>query len=297
MSRRDRWALLGGQPVVHADRRRPPFWVWNGGLRQLYLSAYHVSPANAASMLDAMRRHRVRFLLGYPSGMHALAQAALELGLEGPRLDVVLSNAEPLYDHQRESLGRVFGCPVRDSYGMTEIVAAGSECEHGTHHRWPEVGHIEYESGRLVCTGLFHSDMPLVRYEVGDRGRPAEQDAPCPCGRALPRLGPVEGRLDDVVVTPDGRRVGRLHPIFKADLPIREAQVVQDRIDRIRVRIVPAGSFSERNARVLERRFRERLGEMDYRFELVDSIPRGPNGKFRAVVSRIEEPQGAHPPA
>ncbi len=47
-----------------------------------------------------------------------------------------------------------------------------------------------------------------------------------PPSRRLPVLEALD-RLDDVVVTPDGRRVGRLDAVFKADLPIREAQILQ----------------------------------------------------------------------
>src|SRR3989441_11197026 len=44
VSRRDRWAMLGGQLVVPTASRRPPFWVWNAALRQLYMSTYPLAP-------------------------------------------------------------------------------------------------------------------------------------------------------------------------------------------------------------------------------------------------------------
>src|SRR5215813_13984702 len=33
VSKDDRWAMLGGQLVVPVSRRKPPFWVWNSGLK------------------------------------------------------------------------------------------------------------------------------------------------------------------------------------------------------------------------------------------------------------------------
>jgi phenylacetate-CoA ligase len=33
-----RWARLGGQIVVSVQQRKPPFWVWNAAMNQLYLS-------------------------------------------------------------------------------------------------------------------------------------------------------------------------------------------------------------------------------------------------------------------
>ncbi|HEX9639348.1 MAG TPA: AMP-binding protein [Acidobacteriota bacterium] len=300
VSRHDRYAHLGGQLVAAADRRAPPFWVWNSSLRQLYLSAYHLRPENVPAYLEAIRRHRVTYLLGYPSGLHALAQMALAQRLAAPRLRVAVGNAEPLFDHQRAAIEELFGCPVRETYGMAEIVCDASECAAGRLHVWPEVGWIEVledetdhplESGRvgrLVCTGLLNADMPLIRYAVGDRGALDCSDAACACGRALPRLLRVEGRQDDVVVTPDGRRIGRLDPVFKADLPIREAQIVQESLDKIRVLVVPSDRFGAADQRDLIARLRDRLGsEMAIELETVPEIPRTQAGKFRAVVSRL----------
>ncbi len=299
VSYRDRWAILGGQLVTPVAQKQPPFWVWNRGMNQLYLSSYHLAPQNAAAYLEALRRHRVTYLLGYASSLESLALFALEQGLEAAPLKVVFSNAEPLYAHQRSVVSQVFGCPVRDTYGMSEVVSAGSECEAGVMHAWPEAGLVEIldsqadqpagpgQSGRLVCTGLLNRDMPLVRYEVGDRGRRNLEAISCTCGRRLPVLDEIEGRLDDVVITADGRRVGRLDPVFKVDLPILEAQIIQERLDLIRVRFVPAAGFNAGHEQAVIRRLQDRLGEVQVVMEAVDEIPRAANGKFKGVVSLV----------
>jgi phenylacetate-CoA ligase len=210
-----------------------------------------------------------------------------------------ISNAEPLLDHQREAIQTAFRCPVRNTYGVTELVIGSSECAHGTMHLWPEVGMVEVleaeedgpvhdaNIGRLVCTSLINEDMPLVRYEVGDRGRLAVTSDCSGCDRRMPILADVEGRLDDVIVTPDGRRIGRLDPVFKGDFRIREAQIVQETLNRLRVRFVPASGFDEREGAVLIARMRERVGAMEVVLESVDSIPRSAGGKFRAVLSQL----------
>src|SRR5215475_5358468 len=46
VSRHEPWAILGGQAVVPARANRPPFWVWNAPMNQLYLSANHISDSN-----------------------------------------------------------------------------------------------------------------------------------------------------------------------------------------------------------------------------------------------------------
>ena len=122
----------------------------------------------------------LRLTMGYPSSLATLAQAVLESGQEDLNMTVVITTAEPLYDFQRTVIARAFGCPVRETYGMTEIVVAASECAASRLHLWPEVGWVEVmecneslprdATGDLVCTGLLNTDMPLIRYKVGDRG-------------------------------------------------------------------------------------------------------------------------------
>ena len=297
VARGDRWAILGGQLVVPVAQTSPPYWVWNGALRQLYMSAYHIAPATVASYVAALRDHRVAYVLGYPSALFALAREVLARGVDAPRLRVALLNAEPLLDHQRECIAEAFGCAVRETYGMSEIVAAASECDHGTMHLWPEAGVLEVldangpvpdgVAGDLVSTGLLNADMPLVRYRVGDRGARAPSHVTCTCGRTLPILAHVEGRSDDVLYTRDGRAVGRLDPVFKSRVPIREAQIVQETLDRVRVRYVPDAGFTPADGDSVAARIRERMGAIAVVLERVDAIPRTANGKFRAVVCNL----------
>jgi phenylacetate-CoA ligase len=201
VSRQDCWAMLGGQLVVPVARRKPPFGVWNAALRQLYLSSYHLSPAAAPAYLESMRERAVSYLWGYASSMSELARLTWEAGLPAPTLRVAISNAEPLDAWQRGEITRAFGCPVRDTYGMAEIVCGASECDAGTLHLWPEVGVVEVldddaeahvpsgRPGRLVATGLLNDAMPLIRYELGDRVALGTGADPCACHRLPASMG------------------------------------------------------------------------------------------------------------
>jgi phenylacetate-coenzyme A ligase PaaK-like adenylate-forming protein len=298
ITRRDRWAILGGQLVVPVATRRPPFWVWNAALSQLYMSSYHLAPDLITHYIDALRRYRVRYLLGYTSSLYALAQGVLRAGRTDLKMAVVVTNAEPVHEHQRRAIVAAFQCPVRETYGMAEIVAAASECAAGRLHLWPEAGIVEVMAdgqpvedgapGELVCTGLLNEEMPLIRYRVGDRGaRSVVGDEPCACGRTLPVLAAVEGRIDDLVYTADGRRVGCIDTIYDARLPVREAQIIQETLERVRVRYVPAPEFTAAAGGAIIRGLRERMGMVEVVLEQVAEIPRGANGKYRAVVCNL----------
>jgi len=302
LSRKDRWAILGGQLIAPVDQSKPPYWVWNAGLNQLYLSSYHLSGRTVKDYVSALGNYGPAYIWGYASALSTLARFVLDQDLGFPGLKAAISNAEPLYTHQRELIHRAFGCRVYDTYGSSEMVCAASECEHGRMHLWPETGHWEVlsdcdgehvragETGRVVCTGFINSDMPMIRYELGDRVALAGEQVSCPCGRTLPILKSVEGRTDDVVVTPDGRRIGRLDPVFKADFPIHEAQIVQETLQSIRVLVVPAPGFSARHEQLLISAIRDRVGEASVQVETVQSIPKSANGKFRAVISKVKAP-------
>jgi phenylacetate-CoA ligase len=297
----DRWGMLGGRLVTPVEQKRPPFWVWNVAFKQLYLSSYHLSPSFMPSYLDAISRYELTYLLGYPSSLYALATMALRLKRRDLRLKVVITNAEPVFDYQREAISEAFQCPVRETYGMAETVAAASECEAGRLHLWPEAGWIEVVSnnvpekygavGDLICTGLLNVDMPLIRYRVGDRAAISDPALVCSCGRKLPQLSSLEGRIDEVVYTSDGRRIGRLDPVFKAQLPVREAQIIQERLDLVRVRYTPDPEFNDDAARSIIERLRARMGNVEVILEPVSEIPRGASGKFRAVICNLPPEQ------
>jgi phenylacetate-coenzyme A ligase PaaK-like adenylate-forming protein len=302
VSRFDRWAIIGGQLVTPASQLNPPFWVWNAGLRQLYMSAYHLSPGLIGHYLQALGRYRITYLWGYTSALYELAKEVLRLEKRDLDIKVVIANAEPVSPHQRQVVEEAFQSPLRETYGMAEMVAAAGECQAREMHLWPEAGYCETFNGDeptatgafgdLIATGLVNSEMPLIRYRVGDRVALGSADGrTCECGRSLPLLAAVEGRNDDVLYTRDGRRIGRLDPVFKTHLPLREAQIIQQTLDQITVRYVPTAGFDTSACRSISEQLRARMGDIKVVLEAVDRVPRGANGKFRAVVCELPREQ------
>lgn len=296
----DRWAMLGGQLVVPQQRRRPPFWVWNAPGAQLYMSSYHLSPEFIPYYLDEIKRRKIDYLYGYASSLDALATFALQAGRDDVRVKVAFSNAEPFYRYQRERIEQAFGCITRDTYAPAELCIAAFEDDRGQLRLSPDVGITEVlradgtpadfeEPGELVVTGLLNTDHILIRYEQGDRGTVASPAAIVGDPLQMPILRSIEGRMDDVLVTPDGRKIGRLDPVFKATLRIREAQIIQHTIDQLTVRVVPVTGYDETDAETIRNGLRQRMGEVQVQIQLVDEIPRTKAGKFRAVVNAMNE--------
>ena len=134
--------------------------------------------------------------------------------------------------------------------------------------------------------------MVLMRYDTGDRM--TVDGRSCACGRAFPALASLEGRVDDVVVTPDGRSIARLDGIFKGLRGIVECQVVQTLETKVEARLVADVEWNDATREVILAGFRERLGTgMTCEIVLVPSIPRTSSGKFRAVVGLSRGPAAA----
>jgi len=292
VTRHDRWAMFGGQLVTPIHQNRPPFWVWNSGLHQLYMSSYHLNTESIPAYIDAIEKFSIRYILGYPSAIYTAAAEVLRLGRKVTGIEVVILNAEPVYEYQREAIAAAFDCPVRATYGMAEIVAAAGECEYGRLHQWPEAGIIEAGAdvgeglSDFVCTGLMNADMPLIRYRVGDSGKITSLK--CECGKTLPVIEKIAGRTDDILFGEDGRQVGRMDPVFKGGLPIKEAQIVQNSISCITVNYVPAEDFRNAALDELAIRIRDRLGHVEVDFKQMTSIPRTSRGKFRSVICNVD---------
>lgn len=297
VSHKDAYALIGGRMVVPFDVSSPPFWVWNAISRQLYMSSYHLSKENIFSYLSEIKRRNIRYIYAYTSSVYEIALFVLaspEIRVTGVK--VIVTQAEPLYDYQRQAIERAFDCPVRESYGMAEMLVQAGECEHRRMHLWPEYGVVEvdvgngkpqsYGTGDLIATGLLNWDMPLIRYRVGDIVKYEKDIGLCECGRTLPVLGGVEGRIDDVLVGSNGARIGRLSTVFK-NLPLVEVQTIQVSLEKVLLKVVPAEDFTEKSKLNLIKALRERMGEIQVDVELVDAIPRGNNGKFKAVISML----------
>lgn len=293
----DQVVTFAGHPVVPSEFLRPPYWRYNAAERQLIFSSQHLGPATAPDYAREIRRFRPRLIDGYPSAIYVFAVYLLDAGIRDIRPRAVYTHSETLLDHQRAVIENAMGCKVYNWYGNTEMVGNIVECERGSLHVRQEHSVLEIltlegkparpgDVAELVGTGFGNYATPLIRYRLGDTVLMG--DAECTCGRAGPFVQSVMGRVDDVVVTPDGRYVGRLDHVFKDALNVSEAQLRQDEVGSLTVRLVTRPQFGDRDRDMLDREFRTRLGpaiRLDY--EMVPEIPREANGKFRFVVSSV----------
>ena len=291
-------SMIGGRLVVPKGVSGPPFHRYNWAEKQVYFSAFHISPANAPHYVAALNHYQPKVFTGYAYSHYLLARMMLRNGLAlNYQPEALVLGSEKLTSEMKARIRQAFGARAYEEYGSLENCVLATECEHGRLHVSPDFGLVEIVDdqgravppgveGRILCTSLLNETQPLVRYEIGDLGTWSTDR--CPCGRNhLPVLQEVVGRVEDVVTGPDGRQMVRFHGIF-IDLPgVLEGQVIQEAVDQFTVRIVALEGFGERERQSIRDRFEQRLGRVGVRIEQVSEIPRTERGKFRAVLSRI----------
>jgi phenylacetate-CoA ligase len=294
----DRFAAFGGQTVVPFHQSTPPFWRYDRARVRMLFSIYHMTPDNLEHYANELRRPGYAFWQGYPSAIALVSEfindRGIELGDAAPR--AVFTSSESLLDFHRSQIARAADAPIADRYGQSEFSVSAVQCPQGTYHVDSEFCVIEIDPheetedwvrGEVISTGFANRAMPFLRYRTGDVATLRKRGA-CPCGRARPILELIDGRIEDYVVTPDGRRIGRMDHIFKDALEVKEAQIYQPSLRRLVVRLVPRPAFDPAVRKAIEENLRRRIGdELQIEFELTDQIPRLPSGKFRAVVSEI----------
>ena len=291
-------ATFSGRMVEPDPESKGPFYRFNQVEKQVYFSAFHLRPDTAHFYVAALRKHNIQWMTGYAVSFYLLAKFILEKGLDVPPLKAIITTSEKLTTEMRQVMEKAYGCRIYEEYSTVENSLFASECEHGRLHVSPDVGIVEIlrsdgspcepgEVGEVVTTCLMRSYQIFIRYRLGDLA--AWDPEPCPCGREMPVIKEVVGRLEDVVVGPDGRQMVRFHGIFVNQPHVIEGQIIQEALDQIRVKVVPTVGFNQSDIVDIQHRIQQRLGtSINVLVETVTEIPRTKAGKFKAVISNIK---------
>lgn len=288
------WGRTPGEPRLFMGKRA----MYDALLRRRFVSSFHLDEGRLDATLHGIAAYGPRAIIGYTTPLFWLARAALERGIAIPPPRGIITSAERLFDHQRDAIERAFGAPVHDRYGCREMMLIGAECAaHEGLHLNVEGVFVELyaggrpalpgEAGEVLLSDLENRAMPLLRYRNGDVAIGKTEG--CSCGRGLPLLASVEGRVLDMIVVEGGRVVaGEVFPHLLKDFPVDRFQVHQRKDYAIVLRIVPGRGFENDTAAKIEALFRQTLGKgVDLRLELVRDIPLTPAGKHRIAISDV----------
>ena len=239
------------------------------------------------------------YLISVASNVQELARHCGRLGLRPPRLREVRTYGEALHPDARAEIRAAWGVPVTDMYTCREIGYMALQCpRHEHYHVMAEGVYLEIldaagnpcvpgQPGRVVLTPLHHFAMPLIRYDIGDY---AEAGEPCDCGRGLPVIRRIVGRVRNMLRLPGG---GLRHPRFGETqfggvAPVRQFQVVQKTLREIEVALVVARPLTTDEQAKLHALILKNLdGDFELSFVYRDSIPRSAEGKYEDFRSEV----------
>lgn len=270
-------------------------------INQLVLNAFAMSPQRMDGYLDAMEAFAPRCVYGYASSLALLAAHARARGRRPrlPRLKVVCTTGEPLYEHQRTLLSEVFGAPVANEFGSRDIGF--------TAHEAPEAGLLlmsesillevldetgqpvaDGQLGEAVITGLCSHAQPFIRYRTGDMVR---LGVACdPGGRGLHVIDEVVGRRTDFLVRSDGTIMHALAGIYvlRATAGVAEFKLVQHTLNDLEVLVVTDARWQPQHALRISEGLKQRFGHgVRVTVRVVEQIEAEASGKHRYVVSHV----------
>lgn len=286
-----------------------PLWKYNRWQNTLYLSAYHLKPANADQYLDALVRFRPAFIRGYVSSVNVLAEFAFPRREEFGFVRGVFTASETLSEFERAHIERTFGRKLYDWYGMTEpAVVITERADHeGMEVNWEygfpefaEADDLEGPERRLLATSLHNPVMPFIRYDTGDIACLA--DRPDSAG-LYPKIRSMLGRKDDCLLTPEGGRLPSLnfYSLLQTYTDILRFQFLQPELHRVvlKISVRPGLRDSEKLVYAVRGEVAKRLGpSLALEVEVTDQFLTSPDGKsptFKRLFGRGE--RDPHPRA
>jgi phenylacetate-CoA ligase len=291
--------VLAGYKVVPVSRKTPPFWIINYYGKQIHFSSYHLNYDFLSFYVKKIKEMKIKYLMGYASAIGFLANYVNSIGEYIP-LEAVFLSSEPLLDWQKNAIKKAFNCKIFDYYGQAECVISAINCDKSDSlHQNMEVGLLELgniNSGnskhRIIGTSLVNFSFPIIRYDLGDVTSSIIYQ--CECGREHIKIQPIETRVEDFIITPNGSTI----PAPALTLPYHNingiilSQIIQRKVDTILVKVVKDNRFNNREKEKFISKFKECVGEnMKINIEEVGEIPRTKNGKFRFVISEIKYPE------
>jgi len=263
------------------------------------ISAYEMSQDKMDQYIRMLQSFKPRIIVSYPSILEVFAEHCQKTKNMFPSLTGIITSAEILFPHQRGLFESVFGVKVFNRYGCREFGDIAQECEyHSGMHMNTDRFYLEIideqghpcppgKQGELYITDLDNYGMPFIRYQIGDSAVWSSDE--CLCKRGLHLLSHVEGRSLDVVKAPNGNRIGGTFwtILFKKRPGIKQFQLIQERINYIRVLYIPDGKLEIESINYFNKKIMEKCGQgMLIEYEQVDAVSKTISGKIRIIISK-----------
>ncbi len=267
------------------------------------LSSFDMEKKEILNYIKIINSFRPKFIRGYASSIYFISKWIEENKLEN-RLEIhrplaIFTTSEKLYPNMKEKIKTVFNSDVFDTYGLNDGGVGCYECqEHNGFHIDTERSILEivnnegneldYGEGKIISTSLYNYSMPLIRYDTGDLGIISNDI--CGCGRGYKLLKEIIGRSVEILFTPEGKNIHGMFLVYilKVCKGIKEYQVIQEKLDKIVIKIVPEKNFDEKQLEFIRNEIRKKSKGWIVEFELIENIQRTSSGKYKFIINLLK---------
>jgi phenylacetate-CoA ligase len=295
----DKMAYLWGAPHDISQQTKFKRKFFNFIQNTIWLDSYTLTDDIIAEYVKVLKKFKPRFINAYTSSVYLMALYMLKKGVQEIRPEAILTSCEMLFDYQRDAIENAFGCEVFDYYSGRDTSLQAGECSHHSgYHLAIENAIPEFmkenenvspgEMGNIIITDLSNYAMPFIRYEIGDLGVPSDER--CSCGRGLPLMKQVAGRIRDTIITKDNRYVtgSFFMDLFMNSEGIKQFQFIQKTKDSSVLKIVKGEHFSQSELEAIIEKIQKECGDMNIEIKFEAFIPPTPSGKYRSTISEVE---------
>ncbi len=270
--------------------------------RILMISSNYLNDEAVENLTRDWQKFKPDILLAYAGALNFLVEYLEDkkISLRPPKS--IITSAEVLTAPYRKKIEGYFGTKIFNRYGSREFGVIASECEcHCGMHLNSENLIVECEKvdqidgdkylGKILITDLVNRVFPFIRYEIGDMAVCSPQSYNCECGRHLPFINEIGGRVTDYLKLPGGSyfsSTGLCATVFPFVKGLEQAQIIQEELDRLTIRIAKNGDFDEDSMKYLKSELGKYISsDVKIEYEFTEQIERSKSGKYVLAVSRL----------
>lgn len=266
---------------------------------------FDLSERKMELFLDRFKKTAFDYINGYTSAILLFArfldERNIQLNSLCPTLKLCIVTSERLFEKDKELIERVFGVPVVNEYGASEVGLIAFEDKE---HNWiinSEDLFVEIldennkpvpngQEGKVVITSLYNMAHPMIRYDIGDWGILSKNST---CKR--PILEKLIGRTNDVARLAYGKVVPGLtfyyitKTIIEDTGNIKEFVITQTATDAFKIDYVSEKAFSELQIQKILAAIEKYVGKnLKVFFERKDILKRSRSGKLKQFSSHLQ---------
>ena len=271
------------------------YWIENPVNNEVIFSPSHLNEENISKYISKLNKIKPKLLHGFPSAflflMYNIKKKNLKLNF---KIETIFLVSEAFTKEDIKQISTYYGCKVISAYGHSErLILAESTGEvvsgykinkkYGFFELIKENNNIEVNNlkGEIIGTGFDNLAMPILRYKTGDFTSYFDVD------NGIINL--VDSPRDQVYIDCNDNSRISVPSLIKAsemlELGILKYQIIQEKIGKIKLIIIPNKIFNESNKSELTLSINSRINDrLSFEVVIVNELFLTTRGKCKLLI-------------